>query len=137
VRGRRSRWINPVRRLTVAGWAVVSVVVTASPWVRGLLADDLRDLGLAAVAVFCAYKGVLMATTWLSVRHMIWAAPRRYLVSGVGSRVIALSALAASVTWVHRVPDLLLSLLISEALVVTWFAVRIARTPAEQLPAAA
>ncbi|GAA2689970.1 hypothetical protein [Actinoplanes palleronii] len=138
VLGRRSRLVNPLRLLTVAGWVAVSVVVTASPWVRGLLATDLRDLALITVATFCAYKGLLMFATWMSVRHMIWAAPRRYLVSGVGSRVIALGALAASVTWVHRVPDLLLSLLISEALVVAWFAYRIARTPAtaaDQLPA--
>ncbi|MEV6302236.1 hypothetical protein AB0M02_22660 [Actinoplanes sp. NPDC051861] len=136
VLGRESRWINPVRLMTVAGWALVSVVITASPWVRGLLATDLRDLSLLAVAVFCAYKGLLMFSTWMSVRHMIWAPPRRYLVSGVGSRVIALSALAISVLWVDRVPDLLLSLLICEALVVTWFAYRTARTPVTPAPTA-
>ena len=128
VLGRDSRWVNPVRLLTVAGWAAVSIAVTASPWVRGLLAADLRTLGLAAVAAFCAYKGLLMFSTWMSVRHMIWAAPRRYLVSGLGSRVIALGALAASVVWVDRVPELLVSLLICEALVVAWFGWRIAAT---------
>lgn len=129
VLGRRTRWVNPVRLMAVAGWALVSLVIAASPWVRGLLAADLRDLGLAAVAAFCGYKGLLMLSTWMSVRHMIWAPPRRYLVSGVGSRLIALGCLAVSALWVDEVPELLLSLLVCEALVVVWFAGRIGHTP--------
>lgn len=129
VLGRRSRWVTPVRLLTVAGWALVSATVAVSPWVRGLIAADLRDLSLAAVLAFCGYKGLLMFSTWLSVRHMIWAQPRRYLVSGVGSRVIALGGLGVSVLWVSEVSDLFLSLLFCEALVVAWFAARMARTP--------
>ncbi|GAB1642012.1 hypothetical protein [Krasilnikovia sp. MM14-A1259] len=137
VMGRKARWINPTRVLTVGGWAVVSVIVMFSPWVRGLLAADLRALGLVALAAFCAYKGLLMFSTWLSIRHMIWATPGRYLVSGVGSRVIALAGLAVSVAWVDRVPELFVQLLICEALVVAWFAYRIARTPHTPDPAAA
>ncbi|MFD0525290.1 hypothetical protein [Paractinoplanes durhamensis] len=129
VLGRATKWINPTRLLTVAGWAVVSAIVLFSPWVRGLLADDLRDLALGAVAAYCGYKGLLMFSTWLSVRHMIWATPRRYLVSGVGSRVIALGGLAISVFWVERVPQLFLQLLIVEALVILWFVWRMAGTP--------
>ncbi|MFC7528588.1 hypothetical protein, partial [Actinoplanes sp. GCM10030250] len=128
VLGRRSRWINPVRLLTVAAWAVVSLIVTLSPWVRGLLATDLRALPVTAVAVFCAYKGLLMFATWMSVRHMIWAPPRRYLISGLGSRVIALTTLALALLWVSGVPHFLLSLLLSELLVVLWFTHRLLQT---------
>ncbi|WP_030438503.1 hypothetical protein [Actinoplanes subtropicus] len=130
VLGRKTRWINPTRLLTVAGWAFVSAIVLFLPWVRGLLADDLRRLGFLALAAFCAYKGLLMFSTWLSVRHMIWAPPRRYVVSGIGSRVIALGGLAVSVFWVDRTEQLFVQLLICEALVVAWFAHRIARTAA-------
>jgi hypothetical protein len=141
VLGRETRWVNPTRLLTVGGWAVVSAIVLSSPWLRGLLSADLRELGLAALVAFCGYKGLLMFSTWLSVRHMIWAAPRRYLVSGIGSRVIALGGLAVSVAWVDRVPEFFLQLLVCEALVVLWFAYRIARTPVnpepEPIPAAA
>ena len=135
VLGRETRWVNPTRLLTVGGWVAVSAIVLFSPWVRGLLADDLRELGLAALVAFCGYKGLLMFSTWLSVRHMIWAAPRRYLVSGIGSRVIALGGLAVSVAWVDRVPELFLQLLVCEALVVLWFAYRIARTTVTPVPA--
>lgn len=134
VLGRKTRWLTPTRLLTGAAWAVVSAIVLFSPWVRGLLADDLRRLGFVALAAFCAYKGILMFSTWLSVRHMIWAQPRRYLVSGIGSRVIALTGLAVAVTWVDHIPELFLQLLIGEILVVTWFAWRIARTPHTPTP---
>jgi len=136
VLGRKTRWINPTRLLTVAGWAVVSAIVLFSPWVRGLLADDLRRLGFLALAAFCTYKGLLMFSTWLSVRHMIWATPRRYVVSGVGSRVIALGGLAVSVLWVSRTEQLFVQLMICEALVVAWFAYRISRTARLLEPAA-
>ena len=141
VHGRETRWVNPTRLLTVGGWAVVSTIVLSSPWLRGLLSADLRELGLAALVAFCGYKGLLMLSTWLSVRHMIWAAPRRYLVSGIGSRVIALGGLAVSVAWVDRVPELFLQLLVCEALVVAWFSYRIAHAPVtlepEPIPATA
>jgi hypothetical protein len=129
VLGRRTRWINPNRVLTVVGWAVVSVVVLCFPWVRLLVAEELEHLGLLALAAYCGYKGLLMFSTWLSIRNMIWAPPRHYLVSGIGSRVIALGGLALSVAWVHDTTQLFLQLLICEALVVAWFAYRIAGTP--------
>jgi hypothetical protein len=132
VLGRETRWVNPVRLLTVGAWAVLTVVVAAGPWARGLIADDLRELGTVAVLAFCAYKGLLMFSTWLSVHHMIWATPRRYLVSGLGSRAIALTGLVIAVAWVGGVRDLFVSLVIAEALVLGWFAARIARTPAPE-----
>jgi hypothetical protein len=130
VLGRRTKWINPTRVLTVAGWAAVSLVVLCLPWARLLVAKELEHLGLLALAAYCGYKGLQMFSTWLSIRQMIWAQPRRYLVSGIGSRVIALGGLAISVLWVHETTHLFVQLLICEALVVLWFAYRIARTPA-------
>jgi hypothetical protein len=129
VLGRRTRWINPTRVLTVAGWAAVSVVVLFVPWARLVVAAELEHLGLLALVAYCGYKGLMMFSTWLSIRQMIWAQPRRYLVSGIGSRVIALGGLAVSVAWVHATTQLFVQLLICEALVVAWFAYRIARTP--------
>jgi len=129
VAGRRSRLLNGTRVLTVATLVVVSVLVVGSAWVRNLLAADLGRLGVAVVALYCAYKALVMASTWLSVRHMIWAAPRRFLVSAVGSRVVAFGGLAVSVLWATRVSDLFVQLLFGEALVVCWYAVRIRNTP--------
>ncbi|GIF16826.1 hypothetical protein [Actinoplanes teichomyceticus] len=138
VGGRRARLVTGARMLTVAALAAVSAVILTWPWVRGLLAGDLRDLALSAVAAYCGYKALLMFSTWMSVRHMIWAAPRRYLVSGIGSRVIAFGALAAATAWVDRPAELFPLLLVAEALVVAWFGVRIAGTakaPAEAVTA--
>jgi hypothetical protein len=128
VGGRRSKLLTGARVLTVAALVAVSAVILTLPWVRGLLAGDLRDLALSAVAAYCGYKALLMFSTWMSVRHMIWAAPRRYLVSGIGSRVIAFSALAVAVAWVDRAEEFFPLLLVAEAIVVAWFWVRIAGT---------
>jgi hypothetical protein len=130
VAGRGSRLLNATRALTVAALLVVSVLVLGSAWVRHLLAADLGRLGVAVVALYCGYKALAMVSTWLSVRHMIWAAPRRFLVSAVGSRVVAFGGLALSVLWARHVSELFLLLLLGEALVVCWYAVRIRNTPA-------
>jgi hypothetical protein len=124
VAGRQSRWRTGTRAMTVASLLVVSAVVIGSARLRGLLADDLATLGVAAVATYCAYKGLLMMSMWLSIRHMVWAAPRRYLVSAVGSRLIAFAGLAVSVWWARRVPELFVQLLLGEAAVVCWFLYR-------------
>jgi hypothetical protein len=125
VAGRRSRFRTTTRALTVALVIAVSAVVLGSSWVRGLLADDLATVGLVALGYFCGYKIMLMASTWLSTRHMIWAAPRRYLASAIGSRVLAFAGMAVSVVWVRHVTGLFLQLMVTEAVVVCWFVLRI------------
>ena len=135
VAGRRSRRWNATRALTVAALLVVSALVLASPWLRHLLAADLGRLAAGVVALYCGYKALLMASTWLAVRHMIWATPRRFLASAVGSRVVAFGGLAVSVLWARRVSELFLQLLLGEALVVCWYAVRIRNTPRSGVPA--
>ena len=135
VAGRRSRLWNATRALTVAALLVVSVLVLGSPWLRHLLAADLGRLAAGVVALYCGYKALLMASTWLAVRHMIWATPRRFLASAVGSRVVAFGGLAVSVLWARRVSELFLQLLLGEALVVCWYAVRIRNTPRPGVPA--
>jgi hypothetical protein len=131
VGGRQSRLRTGTRALTVALLVVVSAVVLSSRWVRHLLADDLATVGLAAVAIYCGYKAVTMVSTWLSVRHMIWAQPRRFLVSAIGSRVLALAGIAASVAWVRHTAGLFLQLLVAEALVVSWYYLRMRSTPTD------
>jgi hypothetical protein len=56
---------------------------------------------------------------------MIRAAPRRFLVSALGSRVVAFGGLAVAVLWVSTAGDLFLQLAVCEVLVGLWFAVRI------------
>jgi hypothetical protein len=128
VAGRASRFRTAPRALTVALLVVISTVVITSPDVRGLLSPDLAAASLAAVALYCGYKAAVMASTWLAIRHMIRAAPRRFLVSALGSRVVAFGGLTVAVLWVGTAADLFLQLAVCEALVVLWFAVRIRST---------
>ncbi len=125
VAGRGSRFRTGARLLTVVLLAGISAVVLAGPQVRGLLADALAAASPATVALYCAYKAALMVSTWLSVRHMIRAAPRTYLVSAIGSRAIAFAGLAVALLWARTAGDLFLQLAVGEALVVAWFAVRL------------
>ena len=129
VGGRRSRALSGTRALTVALLLAVSAIVLSSRWVRHALADELAAAGLAALVAYCGYKAVVMVSTWLSVRHMIWARPRRFLVSAIGSRVLGFAGLAASVLWVSRAADLFVQLTIAEALVVLWYWYRMRSTP--------
>ena len=128
VGGRASRFRTVPRALTVALLVVISAVVIASPAVRGLLSADLAAASLAAVALYCGYKGAVMVSTWLATRHMIRAAPRRFLVSAVGSRAVAFGGLAVAVLWVGSAEDLFLQLAVCEAVVVLWYALRIRMT---------
>jgi hypothetical protein len=129
VGGRASRLLTGTRVLTVALLAGVSAVVLASGWVRGLLADDLAAVGVGTVALYCGYKAVTMVSTWMSVRHMIWAPPRRYLASAIGSRVLAFAGIAASVALVRHTAGLFVQLLVAEAFVVSWYWFRMRSTP--------
>jgi hypothetical protein len=140
VAGRASRWRTGSRALTVVALLVVSAVVLGSTRVRELLAADLATVGTTVVALYCGYKAFLAAATWLATRHMIWAPPRRFLVSAIGSRTIAFTGLAVSALLAGQVGGLVLQLLISEAVVVCWFVtrIRLTRTPdAAEPPAAA
>ncbi len=137
VAGRGSRFRTGARLLTVVLLAGISVVLLASPQVRGLLADALAAAGLTAVALYCAYKAAVMVATWLSTRHMIRAAPRTYLVSAIGSRAVAFAGVAVGRLWVRTAGALFLQLAGCEFLVVGWFAVRLrtARTAPATPPA--
>jgi hypothetical protein len=132
VAGRRARWVTATRGLTLVTWMVVTAVVVGSEWVRGLLASDLAAVGAAALAGYCAYKLLLTVSTWTSVRHMILARPRRYLVSAVGSRVIAFGGVAVALLWATEFSDLVIQLVICEALVGAWFLVRMRFTPSDE-----
>ncbi|MET8148632.1 hypothetical protein ACIBSW_35370 [Actinoplanes sp. NPDC049668] len=136
VGGRASRFRTAPRALTAVLLVGISVVLVAAPWARGLLSTDLARLGLAAVALYCAYKAALMASTWLSVRHMVRAAPRRFLVSAIGSRAVAFGSLALAALWVRSVGDLFLQLAACEVAVVAWYALRL-REPAGGAPVVA
>jgi hypothetical protein len=129
VGGRESRFRTASRGLTVVLLLVISAVVLASPWARGLLSGDLARASLAAVGLYCAYKSALMLSTWLSIRHMIRATPRRFLVSAIGSRVVAFASLAVAVLWVRSATDLFLQLAACEVAVVLWYALRLRGTP--------
>lgn len=131
VAGRRVRWLTATRALTVAAWLGVSVVVLASERIRGILATELTTLGAVALFGYCAYKLLLMFSTWASTRHMIHARPRRYLASAIGSRVIAFGGVAVALLWADQVADLMLQLLVCEALVAAWFAARMRLGPRE------
>jgi hypothetical protein len=87
--------------------------------------------GLGAVALYCGYKAVATVSTWMSIRHMIWAAPRRYLVSAIGSRLLAFAGLAVSFAWVANTGQLFTQLLVAEAFVVVWFGFRMRSTPVD------
>lgn len=125
VAGRASRWRTGTRALTVVLLLVVSTVVVASGTVRDLLAAGHLELGAATVVAYCGYKALLMVATWLSIRHMARVTPRRFLVSGVGSRVVVLAGLAVSAGLGSQVPQFFLQLLVCEAVVVAWFWYRI------------
>jgi hypothetical protein len=129
VAGRAGRFRTASRALTVALLVVISAVLVASPGVRGWLSADLATASRSAVALYCAYKAGLMISTWLSVRHMVRAAPRRYLVSALGSRLIAFGGLAVALLWVSTAEDLFRQLAVIEAVVVGWYAVRLATPP--------
>jgi hypothetical protein len=128
VAGRKSRWLTGVRMLTVASVLGISVVVIASPDVRRMLAVDLAATSLVAVTLYCAYKVSLMVSTWLATRHMIRATPWQFLISAIGSRVLAFGGLAVAVVWVASIKDLFLQLAVGEVLVALWFALRIRMT---------
>jgi hypothetical protein len=130
VAGRRSRFLTGARMLTVAMLVLISAVVIASPWARGLLSADLAEASLSAVALYCAYKGGLMVSTWLATRHMVRAAPRTFLVSAIGSRTVAFAGLAVALLWVGSAEDLFLQLAAAEVVVVLWFVLRIRSTSA-------
>ncbi|MCO1597945.1 hypothetical protein M8C17_22620 [Micromonospora sp. RHAY321] len=134
VAGRAGRWRTVTRGLTLAAWLGVSVVVLASEQVRRLLAADLAAVGVAVVAGYCVYKLLVAVSTWLSVRHMIRARPRRYLMSAIGSRVIAFGGVAVALVWATGVSDLVLQLVLCEALVVAWFLGRMRGNPVEPAP---
>ncbi|NES30898.1 hypothetical protein GCE86_00170 [Micromonospora terminaliae] len=140
VAGRHTRWRTGTRGLTVAALLAVSTVVLASDRVRALLADDLAAAGTTVVALYCAYKAFLAAATWLATRHMIWAPPRRFLISAIGSRTIAFGGLAVSAVLANQVRGLVAQLLVSEVLVVGWFLARMflgTRTRGGGIPAVA
>jgi hypothetical protein len=128
VAGRAGRFRTAPRALTVALLVAISLVVVGSPTVRGWLSADLAATGRGAVALYCAYKAGLMVSTWLSVRHVVRAAPRRYLLSAIGSRVIAFGGVAAAVLWVDTAEDLFLQLAVIEAGIVAWYALRVTTT---------
>ncbi|WFE27484.1 hypothetical protein O7623_30420 [Solwaraspora sp. WMMD791] len=130
VAGRAARLRTGTRLLTVVLLAGVSGVLLASAGVRGLLAAELAAAGLVPVALYGAYKAAVMVSTWLSVRHMVRAAPRTFLVSAVGSRTIAVVGLVAALLWVDAVGGLFGLLALGETLVALWYAVRLAVTTA-------
>jgi hypothetical protein len=135
VAGKASRWWTATRALTVAMLVAVSAAVLGSLRLRQFLADDLAALSIAVVGMYCAYKSLLMLSTWLSTRHMIRAAPSQYLVSAIGSRVVAFSAILISILWVSAVPELFLQMLLGEIAVVAWFAWRISTSNRSGEPA--
>jgi hypothetical protein len=123
------------RALTVVLLVAVSAVVLTSPWARGLLSADLARASVAAIGLYCAYKGASMISTWLSVRHMIRATPRRFLVSALGSRAAAFGGLAVAIVWVRSPQDLFLQLAVCEFAVVGWYTLRLRTTPPPAGPA--
>lgn len=131
ITGRSSRVLTGTRALTVAVLVAVSAVVMTSAQVRHLLAEDLARAGLGAVAIYCGYKAVAMMSTWLSVRHMIWASPRRFLVSAIGSRLLTFAGLAVSLAWVSHTGQLFAQVLVAEAFVVVWYWYRMRSTPVD------
>jgi len=131
ITGRSSRVLTGTRALTVAVLVAVSAVVMTSAQVRHLLAEDLAKAGLGAVAIYCGYKAVAMMSTWLSVRHMIWASPRRFLVSAIGSRLLTFAGLAVSLAWVSHTGQLFAQVLVAEAFVVVWYWYRMRSTPVD------
>jgi hypothetical protein len=126
----RGRWLTGARVLTGVLLVVISAAVAASADLRGLLAADLAALTLAAVLLYCGYKAALTASTWLGTRHMVRATPRRFLVSAMGSRLVAFAGLAVAAAWVATPRDLFAQLLAIELAVVLWFVARIAGTHA-------
>ena len=133
VGGRASRFRTAPRVLTVVLLVSISAALLAAPWTRALLSADLARVSLAAVTLYCVYKAALMVSTWLSVRHMIRAAPRRFLVSAIGSRAVAFGSLGLAVLWVRSVEDLFLQLTAAELAVVAWYSLR-SRAPAGGAP---
>jgi hypothetical protein len=132
VAGKGSRLYTGTRALTVALLLAVSAVILTSAEVRAFLATDLGTLSVTVVAMYCVFKALLMLSTWLAVRHMIRVAPRRFLVSALGSRAIAIGGLAVATLWVSSLPTLFLQLLAGEVAVVCWFAVRIRLSTADR-----
>ncbi len=118
VAGRRSRLLTGTRVLTVVLLLVVGVVLLASGWVRGLLAEELSAVGLGAVALYWGYKAVVACSTWASIRHMIWAPQGRFLASAIGSRVLAFAGMAVGLLWVRHLTGLFTQLLVVEVAVV-------------------
>jgi hypothetical protein len=133
----KGRWLTGTRLLTVASLLVITAVVVGSTDVRRLLADDLATLGATAVILYCGYKAALMVSTWIATRHMIRARPGQYLLSAVGSRVLAFGALALATLWVSTAEDLFLLLFGCEVAVALWYAVRMrtARAAVAAVPA--
>jgi hypothetical protein len=134
VAGRESRFRTGTRALTVLLLVAVGAVVLGSDRVRRLLAEDLAAVGTTAVALYCGYKLLVMGTTWTSIRHMIWAAPRRFLVSAIGSRAISVVGMVLALLLLHRITGLFTLLLVGEALVLLWYLLRIRTTPPTDPP---
>ncbi|GGL19519.1 hypothetical protein [Mangrovihabitans endophyticus] len=130
VAGRSGRFRTGARLLTAVLLVATSVAVLAGPWARGLLSADLAAASVGVVALYCVYKAAVMVSTWLSMRHMVRAAPRTYLVSAIGSRVVAFASLAVALLWVRHTGHLFAQLAAAEAVVVAWFAARLRTTGA-------
>jgi hypothetical protein len=124
VAGRGSRVRTGARALTVALLVAVTAAILGSGRLRYLVAAELAAAGLAPVAVYCVYKAVTALSSWMSVRHMIWAPPGRYLVSAVGSRALAFAGVAGSLLWAGHLTGLFAQLLVAEVVVVVWYYVR-------------
>jgi hypothetical protein len=130
VEGDGSRVLTGARALTVALLAAVSAVVLGSGRLRYLVATELGTAGLAPVCAYCGYKAVTVLSSWMSVRHMIWAPPGRYLVSAIGSRVLAFAGVAASLLWAGHLTGFFAQLLAAEVVVVSWYYARMRGRPA-------
>ena len=128
VGGKKSRLLTGTRALTVVTLVVVSGIILSNARVRALLAADLTGLGTMTLTTYCGYKAFMMLSTWLATRHMIRVRPGQYLISALGSRVVAFSCIAISFLWVTTVPALFIQLVICEALIVCWFVFRIVVT---------
>jgi len=62
---------------------------------------------------------------------MIWASPRRFLVSAIGSRLLTFAGLAVSLAWVSHTGQLFAQVLVAEAFVVVWYWYRMRSTPVD------
>src|SRR5262249_51444744 len=110
--------------LTVVLLVAVTAVILGSGRLRSLVAAELAAAGLAPLSVYCGYKAVTALSSWMSVRHMIWAPPGRYLVSAIGSRALAVAGVAGSLLWAGHLTGLCAQMLGAEVVVVVWYYAR-------------